>query len=158
VYVHAKVCVVDDVWATVGSNNFNTRSWTHDSELVAAVLDSERDGRAPADPAGLGDGARGLARRLRLELMREHLDLPDDTDLLDPDHAAATVRARAAALDAWHAGGAHGARPPGRLRRHVPGHEQVRLTLRRRWLIDPAYRMVLDPDGRPLGARLRRIY
>ncbi|MDD7966183.1 phosphatase domain-containing protein [Actinomycetospora lemnae] len=158
VYVHAKVCVIDDVWATVGSNNFNTRSWTHDSELVAAVLDEERDGRAPADPAGLGDGARGLARRLRLELMREHLDLPDDTDLLDPDQAARTVRARAAALDAWHADGAQRPRPPGRLRRHVPGHEQVRLTLRRRWLIDPAYRTVLDPDGRPLGARLRRIY
>ncbi|NMO88354.1 phosphatase domain-containing protein [Actinomycetospora sp. TBRC 11914] len=158
VYVHAKVCVVDDVWATVGSNNFNTRSWTHDSELVAAVLDADRDGRAPADPAGLGDGARGLARRLRLELMREHLGRPDDTDLLDPDRAAETVRARAEALDAWHLGGAEGPRPPGRLRRHVPGHEQVRLTLRRRWLIDPAYRMVLDPDGRPLGARLRRIY
>ena len=33
VYVHAKVCVVDDIWAAVGSDNFNRRSWTHDSEL-----------------------------------------------------------------------------------------------------------------------------
>ncbi|MHC1558967.1 phosphatase domain-containing protein [Actinomycetospora sp. C-140] len=160
VYVHAKVCIVDDVWATVGSNNFNTRSWTHDSELTAAILDTERDAREPADPGGLGDGARGLARRLRLELMREHLGVPEAEDalLLDPDRAAATVRARADALDAWHAGGERGPRPPGRLRRHVPGHEQVRLTLRRRWIIDPAYRMVLDPDGRPWGARLRRTY
>ena len=158
VYVHAKVCVVDDVWATVGSNNFNARSWTHDSELVVAILDEERDGRAPADPAGLGDGARGIARHLRLELMREHLGLADDVELLDPDRAARSVRARAAALDAWHADGARGPRPPGRLRRHAPGHEQVRLTLRQRWLTGPAYRMVLDPDGRPLGARLRRIY
>ena len=47
VYVHAKLCVVDDVWAAVGSDNFNTRSWTHDSELTAAVVDSERDQRAP---------------------------------------------------------------------------------------------------------------
>src|SRR5919107_939398 len=38
VYVHAKVCVVDDVWASVGSDNFNRRSWTHDSELSSAVL------------------------------------------------------------------------------------------------------------------------
>ena len=158
VYVHAKVCVVDDVWATVGSNNFNTRSWTHDSELLVAILDEERDGRAPEDPAGLGDGARGVARRLRLELMREHLDLADDTELLDPDRAAQTVRARAAALDAWHSHGARGPRPPGRLRRHAPGHEQVQPTLRQRWLTGPAYRMVLDPDGRPLGARLRRMY
>ncbi|MDF2975374.1 MAG: phospholipase D/Transphosphatidylase [Actinomycetospora sp.] len=158
VYVHAKICVVDDVWATVGSNNFNTRSWTHDSELVAAILDDERDGRAPADPAGLGDGARGLARRLRLELMREHLDLTDDTELLDPDHAAAAVRAQVAALEAWHADGASGPRPPGRLRRHAPAHDQVRLTRRRRWITGPAYRRVLDPDGRPLGARLRRTY
>ncbi|MGN6089554.1 MAG: phospholipase D family protein, partial [Actinomycetales bacterium] len=43
IYVHAKVCVIDDVWCTVGSNNFNTRSWTHDSELVTAILDEERD-------------------------------------------------------------------------------------------------------------------
>jgi phosphatidylserine/phosphatidylglycerophosphate/cardiolipin synthase-like enzyme len=158
VYVHAKICIVDDVWATVGSNNFNTRSWTHDSELVAAVLDSERDGRAPVDPAGLGDGARGLARRLRLELMREHLDRTDDAELLDPVRAAEAVRAQAAALDAWHAGGASDPRPPGRLRRHAPGHEQVPQTRRQRWLTGPAYRRVLDPDGRPLGARLRRSY
>ncbi|WP_207787365.1 phosphatase domain-containing protein [Actinomycetospora cinnamomea] len=158
VYVHAKVCVVDDVWATVGSNNFNTRSWTHDSELVTAILDDERDRRAPVDPGGLGDGARGFARRLRLELMREHLGLADDTAILDPDQAAGTVRARAAALDAWHAAGARGARPPGRLRRHTPAHEQVEVTRRRRWITGPAYRMVLDPDGRPLRARLQRTY
>jgi phosphatidylserine/phosphatidylglycerophosphate/cardiolipin synthase-like enzyme len=27
IYVHAKVCVIDDTWATVGSDNFNLRSW-----------------------------------------------------------------------------------------------------------------------------------
>jgi phosphatidylserine/phosphatidylglycerophosphate/cardiolipin synthase-like enzyme len=31
--VHAKVCVVDDTWSIVGSDNFNRRSWTHYSEL-----------------------------------------------------------------------------------------------------------------------------
>jgi hypothetical protein len=27
-----------------------------------------------------------------------------------------------------------------------------------RWLTTPAYRTFLDPDGRPLGMRLRRSY
>ena len=39
VYVHAKVRVIDDKWATVGSDNLNRRSWTHDSELSCAVVD-----------------------------------------------------------------------------------------------------------------------
>ena len=161
IYVHAKLCIVDDVWAAVGSNNFNTRSWTYDSELTAAILDDDRDLRAPADPAGLGDGARTFARRLRLELMREHLDCrddPADTDLLDPDRAAETARRRADALDAWHADGRRGPRPPGRLRRHAPSAERKRLPARHRWITVPAYRLVLDPDGRPLGMRLRRAY
>jgi phosphatidylserine/phosphatidylglycerophosphate/cardiolipin synthase-like enzyme len=38
VYVHAKVAVVDEVRAIIGSDNLNRRSWTHDSELSAAVL------------------------------------------------------------------------------------------------------------------------
>lgn len=136
----------------------NNRSWTHDSELTAAVLDDERDSRAPADPAGFGDGARRFARRLRLDLMREHLEHDSDTDLLDPDQAAQTVRRRAAALDAWHADGCRGPRPPGRLRRHALGDDRHRLPLRHRWFTVPAYRIVLDPDGRPLGMRLRRAY
>jgi hypothetical protein len=90
--------------------------------------------------------------------MQEHLGLTDEASLLDPDRAAQAVRAQATALDAWHAEGARGPRPQGRLRRHAPGHEHVQLTLRQRWVTGPAYRRVLDPDGRPLGARLRRLY
>ena len=74
VYVHAKVVVVDDVWAMVGSDNLNRRSWSHDSELSIGVLDYALDAREPHDPAGLGDRARGFARDLRLRLSREHLD------------------------------------------------------------------------------------
>ncbi|GAA0809750.1 phospholipase D family protein [Spirilliplanes yamanashiensis] len=150
VYVHAKVCVVDDVWASVGSDNFNRRSWTHDSELSCAVLDETPDGRAPADPAGLGDGARRYARELRLQLMREHLDRDTDDGLVDPDDAVRTISHAADALQAWHRGGRTGPRPPGRL---VP-HEPERLPWWQRLWAVPAYRLIYDPDGR--GWRDRR--
>ncbi len=147
VYVHAKVCVADDVWASVGSDNLNRRSWTHDSELSCAVLDDTRDERAPADPAGLGDGARVYARELRLALMREHLDRApgEDKDLVDPDDAVRAVSAAADALRAWHDGGRKGPRPPGRL---MP-HETTPLPWWQKLWALPAYRLVYDPDGRP---------
>ena len=80
VYVHAKVCVVDDVWASVGSDNINLRSWTHDSELSCAVIDDRRDQREPRVLDRFDHGARVFARDLRLQLSREHLDreLADD--------------------------------------------------------------------------------
>ena len=56
IYVHAKVCVVDDVWMTCGSDNFNRRSWTNDSELTCAVIDPTRDQREPLDLSADGDG------------------------------------------------------------------------------------------------------
>lgn len=149
VYVHAKVCVIDDVWAAVGSDNFNRRSWTHDSELSCAVLDQARDERAPA-----GD-ARVFARELRLRLLREHLDRADDGSdddgLIDPVTVVETVRASADALQAWYDGGRVGARPPGRLRPHQP-ERLGRLT--RLWAT-PAYRLMYDPDGRSWEERLR---
>jgi phosphatidylserine/phosphatidylglycerophosphate/cardiolipin synthase-like enzyme len=154
VYVHAKVVVVDDVWAMIGSDNLNRRSWTHDSELSAAVLDAERDPREPTDPARLGDGARRFARDLRLELWREHLDRPHDMidDLIDPQEAFAVMSDSAATLQAWYDGGCTGPRPPGRLRPHIP----ERLPHRHRPWAVPAYRWLYDPDGRAIRDRLRR--
>jgi phosphatidylserine/phosphatidylglycerophosphate/cardiolipin synthase-like enzyme len=151
VYVHAKVCVIDDVWCSVGSDNFNRRSWTHDSELSCATVDETRDERAPVDPSGLGDGARRFPRELRLALLREHLDRTegDDHDLLDPDDIVRAVRASADTLRDWHRGGRTGTRPPGRL---VP-HETRRLPWHQRLWAVPAYRLIYDPDGRPWRAR-----
>jgi phosphatidylserine/phosphatidylglycerophosphate/cardiolipin synthase-like enzyme len=157
VYVHAKVCIVDDVWAMVGSDNLNLRSWTHDSELSCAVLDPERDEREPRDPGGLGDGARRFARDLRLRLWAEHLGRsPEDpdqlADLLDPASAVAAWRHAAEALEAWYEGGEQGERPAGRIRPHTPNRVPRWAT----WWAAPAYRLLVDPDGRP--RRLRHTY
>jgi len=155
VYVHAKVCVVDDVWMSVGSDNFNRRSWSHDSELSSAVLDTTLDPREPRDPSGTGEAARTLPRDLRLTLIREHLDrAPDgseDDDLVDPASFVMAVRRSAHTLQGWYDSGRVGPRPPGRLRPHLP----ERLTRRTKLWAVPVYRMLEDPDGRPLKLRLR---
>jgi len=145
VYVHAKVCIVDDVWATIGSDNFNRRSWTHDSELSAAVIDDTCDPREPQDPAGLGDGARTYARDLRLQLHREHLDRQDDDGLVDPVAAFEQLRRSAEALQAWYDADRRGPRPPGRLR---PLVDPPLSDATRRWAT-VAYHHLYDPDGRP---------
>jgi phosphatidylserine/phosphatidylglycerophosphate/cardiolipin synthase-like enzyme len=138
VYVHAKVCVVDDTWVTVGSGNVNRRSWTYDSELSCAVL-------------GHNEGGHCLAQDLRLALAREHLDRTDgdDVDLRDPHDAFGAFAASAARLDAWYAGGQRGPRPPGRLRRHYPTSLPQSTV---RWA-ETLYRIMFDPDGRPRPVR-----
>lgn len=152
VYVHAKACIVDDVWASVGSDNFNRRSWTHDSELSCAVLDEQPDPREPLVPGADGHRARVYARQLRLTLALEHLDrrAGDDADLCDPDSFFAAFARSAAALDAWHAAGRRGQRPPGRLRTY-PVPRTSRWTAA--WAT-PLYKLLYDPDGR--SAALRR--
>ncbi len=151
VYVHAKVCVVDDVWASVGSDNINRRSWTHDSELSSAVLDSVLDAREPQVVDRFGHGARRFARELRLELSREHLDRQsgDDADLLDPAHAFAAFAASAERLQRWHDSDRIEPRPPGRLR----PYRAPRLSRRTLAWATPLYRIIYDPDGRPLRMR-----
>jgi phosphatidylserine/phosphatidylglycerophosphate/cardiolipin synthase-like enzyme len=156
VYVHAKVCVVDDVWASVGSDNVNRRSWTHDSELSCAVLDETLDGREPHSIDRFGDGARRFARDLRLELAREHLDRADgdDADLLDPASAFDAFAHAAQRLEQWHADGQRGERPPGRLR----PYRQDPIPRRTLVWANPLYRTVYDPDGRPRRMRRRNEF
>jgi len=137
VYVHAKVCVIDDTWASIGSDNFNRRSWTHDSELSAVVIDTT-------------EGDDGYARRLRLTLAAEHLDRPAD-DCVDAAAMFAAYAECAERLDAWHDGGRVGPRPRGRLRR-IPPPE---LGPVQRVLAMPAYLVLHDPDGRPGPLRKR---
>lgn len=151
VYVHAKVCVVDDTWSTTGSDNFNRRSWTHDSELTAAVLDPEH------------------ARSLRLRLAAEHLGrlpevLPGEPDVeVDLDTMADCKSGEgmfeqfslaAERLDAWHRGGRRGERPPGHLRRLPVQLPPLALRPLARVLLATVH----DPDGRPRDLRQAHDY
>jgi len=139
IYVHAKICIVDDTWSTCGSDNFNRRSWTTDSELTCAVFDTG------------SDETGGFARELRLQLWSEHLGLDrDDPRLRDTDNALALWKAAADALDRWHATGRREPRPGGQIR----PHRVERVTRLQRLWADPLYRVILDPDSRP--RRLRR--
>ena len=141
VYVHAKVCLIDDTWASTGSDNFNRRSWTHDSELTAVVLDEQ------------------YARDLRLTLAAEHLDRLGEVadrglaevmgDCVEPAGMFDAYEASARRLQAWHDGGRLGERPPGRLR-PLPLPGLSRLT--RLWARAP-FAMFHDPDGRPRPLR-----
>ena len=134
VYVHAKVCIVDDLWASVGSDNLNRRSWTHDSELTAAVWDESTDGASP------------FAVALRRRLAVEHLGLDEEQGdaLDDPRVMVRAFAASAARLQAWHDGGRRGPRPAGRLRPIVT----PRLSpLDRAWGAR-LYDVLYDPDGR----------
>jgi len=150
IYVHAKVCVVDDHWMTIGSDNLNLRSWTHDSELSCAVLDTTADEREPRDPGGLGDGARHFARDLRIGLWAEHLGLdPGDPRLVDAVAGVELLRSTADVLAAWHAEDRRGPRPAGRVAVHRPD----RVPRWASWWASPVYRFFVDPDGRPRPLR-----
>ena len=58
VYVHSKVCVVDDQWLTLGSANLNERSLFNDSEVNVSCED------------------KALATEVRERLWAEHLEMP----------------------------------------------------------------------------------
>jgi phosphatidylserine/phosphatidylglycerophosphate/cardiolipin synthase-like enzyme len=143
IYVHAKLCIIDDQWAKVGSDNINRRSWSHDSELACAVV-GPRNGV-------LDDREDSFARDLRLKLAREHLDRADgqDDDLVDPQSFFDAFAVAAARLETWHRQGCQGVRPPGRLRPLTA----PRLSKWTRLWSAPIYRMVYDPDGRPRSYR-----
>lgn len=147
IYVHAKVCIIDDTWASVGSDNFNRRSWTHDSELSCAVFDRNCEVAGEGSEEGISFG-----QELRLALWREHLERGDGdvADLIDPASGFEAFVRAAAALDRWHASGRSGPRPPGRLRSYQTPH----LALFTRLWATPVYKVLYDPDGRSLGMRM----
>ena len=152
IYVHAKVCVIDDVWVAVGSDNLNRRSWTHDSELSAAVLDETLTTASRGTRRAWATAPGCFARDLRLRLWREHLGRGPTTT------ATWSTRSTASTPGAGRPGPRPtGTRPAGSAPAHPgtsprttpagssPGRPGGPL---------PVYQLLVDPDGRP--RRLRR--
>jgi phosphatidylserine/phosphatidylglycerophosphate/cardiolipin synthase-like enzyme len=70
VYVHAKVAVIDDRWATVGSANLNSRGMSHDAEMNVVIAQ------------------QAFASGLRRILWAEHTGVPLPADFSWPTGAA----------------------------------------------------------------------
>ena len=101
---------------------------------------------------GRSDGARLLPRTTRLALWAEHLQR--DNVPVDFCQGLNMLRDSAADVDLWHDSGCRGPRPNGRLRRH----QTEPVGPLRTPLAGLLYRLVNDPDGRPLALRLRGQY
>ena len=137
VYVHAKTCIIDDTWATIGSDNFNRRSWTHDSELSAAIIDLAEDAT--------------YARDLRLALAAEHLDRR-----LTPSTTASTHTACSPPSPTPPPSSTDGTLTDVSARVPQAGcgaSEPPRISPLKRALAAIPYRVVHDPDGRPRSIR-----
>jgi phosphatidylserine/phosphatidylglycerophosphate/cardiolipin synthase-like enzyme len=87
IYVHAKVMVVDDRYAAIGSANINNRSSTNDSELHVAIIDANTV-QGPMD--GTNRTVCIFAKDLRLKLWQEHLGVNANV-LDDPILALTTI-------------------------------------------------------------------
>ncbi|KAI0826732.1 phospholipase D [Trametes gibbosa] len=77
VYIHGKVCIVDDRLAIIGSANINERSQRgdRDSEIAAVIRDTDMlDCTMAGKPYKVGR----FAHSLRVRLMREHLGVDVD--------------------------------------------------------------------------------
>ena len=72
IYVHAKMMLIDDAWATIGSCNLHGFSLFGNTEMNATFWDPE------------------VVRALRCDLLAEHLD--EDTTMLDDRAALALYR------------------------------------------------------------------
>ena len=63
---HVKVAIVDEIWTSVGSTNFDNRSFRLNDEANLNVFDS----RFAEEQAGIFEEDKGRARRITLEEWR----------------------------------------------------------------------------------------
>jgi phosphatidylserine/phosphatidylglycerophosphate/cardiolipin synthase-like enzyme len=100
-YVHAKVGIVDDQWLTVGSANLNAHSLMNDTEMNVVTDDAE------------------LARRTRVRLWAEHLELDEATVAASDPAALVDERWRPIAYE--QLGRRNAGRPPTHRLLALPG-------------------------------------
>ncbi|KAG8968175.1 Phospholipase D1 [Tulasnella sp. 425] len=107
VYIHAKIMIVDDRVAIIGSANINERSMRgdRDSELACVVRDTDMiQSRMAGKPFKVGR----FAHTLRIRLMREHVGI--DTDAMyEADLMATDAKVKPEDVKSWD-----------------PDHEQVK--------------------------------
>ena len=73
VYIHAKMWIMDDKFAIIGSANCGQRSYTCDSEVVAGIYDESKDTPCTVH----------FAHSLRIELWAQHLNMKP-AQVMDP--------------------------------------------------------------------------
>ena len=114
-YIHSKLVFVDDEAALIGSVNSNHRSWYHDSEVDATLVDTK-------GPGGAAEADRGWVRQFRCQVWKNHLgrDCHGDiaTDLLRWKRVAANQLPTPGATDSplvrLYDNPPQGIHPPGR--------------------------------------------
>lgn len=94
-YIHAKIMIVDDRVAVIGSANINERSMlgSRDSEIAAIVRDTDM---IPSLMAGKPFMVARFAHNMRVRLMREHLGIDVDKireEELDDEETERELRA-----------------------------------------------------------------
>jgi phosphatidylserine/phosphatidylglycerophosphate/cardiolipin synthase-like enzyme len=65
VFIHAKIVLIDDVFASIGSTNMNRRSMFHDGEISAQIV-----------PGRLRAAAANPVRDMRCRVWADHLGIP----------------------------------------------------------------------------------
>jgi phosphatidylserine/phosphatidylglycerophosphate/cardiolipin synthase-like enzyme len=80
IFVHSKSMIIDDRYLVIGSGNLNRRSMTTDSELGAAVVDTDA---VSSTIRGQPRQVARLALRYRKALWSEHLNSPATDDPFD---------------------------------------------------------------------------
>jgi phosphatidylserine/phosphatidylglycerophosphate/cardiolipin synthase-like enzyme len=93
IYVHSKVAIVDDLWATVGTANLDGSSLTHVNELKGFYdAKFQRNMEMNVIIPEMGKKSNGEVEKLRISLWKEHLGI---------DNISFTKRPPGGWLDIW---------------------------------------------------------